>query len=678
MNDASPPCLCPPSSGTFPDRSGESSHAASEGALPAAADKPAFKRRPLTRRALLGLGAAAALGAVFGPRLAWGGVGSGPWGAYGATAYPGSRFGYDAGWSYSYDGRVWLSASCNCTVGRMTELFMEVSVDAYVACGGVWTPTWSPDMPDTPTYAYIRDDAGPWLTSAYWIIDTTYDHDYYVRMTGAALRVARQAGDWRCWCGADIRGLGGSAPGTHSVAEAPQQVPHHVLVHNQAWQGKVVALQPQAAEHLFMGVAGAEVGQGTQVTAWSASQLTDQHWLALPSTQGRTRLVSVRTGLSALVLDVRGGVWDDGAVMQLWPGNDSPAQSHWLHNRGNGYHLIVPECSGCAVDLSAGGQAEGTAIIQWNCYGAWNNPNQHWKLSEPLFRERSDGAMTVSGKPEPGGSLVPTDPSEACLPRNYPGTTGMYYRYAWFRGAEEGMRTEVAQAECEQPTYAVAEQDEGAYLTCVVKAYTRFADVPYKGEVATPSVRVRSSKATVSFYVDDETTPCLQVKVKRDEPFAVPPQATQAARKPDCDGLDGWYRDREGAEAFQDGEVVAQDVSLFARNRVALAYAMADDSCLTASGRAFFLDEALRLPLPDASQMLPAPEARFYGERVVFARGKSAWYSDMGRTREAACAPGAYADAAASGPLMHTARLTCNTTAYLLWRTPAYDGIAVS
>lgn len=678
MNDVSPPQPCLPSPGPVPNRSCGSSSDASESASPAASGGPVFKRGLLTRRALIGLGGAVALVAALGSRVAWGGVGSGPWGAYGATAYPGSRFGYDAGWSYSHNGLVWLSASCNCVIGRMTELFMEVGVDAYVACGGVWNPTWSPDMPDTPTYAYIRDDAGSWLTSAYWIIDTTYDHDYYVRMTGAALRVARQADDWRCWCGADIRGLGGSAPGTHSVAEAPQQVPHHVLVHDHAWQGKIVAMQPQAAEHLFMGVAGPEAGQGTEVAAWSVSHLTDQHWLALRSAQGHTRFVSVRTGLSALALDVRGGVWDDGAAMQLWPGNDSLAQSYWLHDRGNGRHLIVPECSGCAIDLSAGGQSEGTAIVQWNCYGMWNNPNQQWSLSEPLFHERSSGSMTVSGQPEPGGALMPADPSVACLPRNYPGTTGMYYRYAWFRGAEEGMRSEVAQAESEQPAYAVTEGDEGAYLTCVVKAYTRFGDVPYKGEVATPSVRVRSPKATVSFYVDSEGTPCLQVRVKRDEPFAVPLQAAEAARKPGCDGVDGWYRDREGAEAFKDGEVVTEDISLFARNRVALAYAMADDSCLMTSGRAFFLDEALTLPLLEALQMLPALEARFYGDRVAFARGKSAWYDDMGRTREAACAAGAYADAAASGPLMRTARLTCNTTAYLLWRTPAYDGIAVS
>ncbi|MEG2024923.1 MAG: hypothetical protein RRZ85_05160, partial [Gordonibacter sp.] len=49
------------------------------------------------RRTFLGLGGAAALMALLGPRVAWGGVGGGPWGAYGDTALPGAHFGYDAG-----------------------------------------------------------------------------------------------------------------------------------------------------------------------------------------------------------------------------------------------------------------------------------------------------------------------------------------------------------------------------------------------------------------------------------------------------------------------------------------------------------------------------------------------------------------------------------------------------
>lgn len=639
---------------------------------------PNKSKRLMTRRTFIGLGGAAALIALFGWRSAWGGVGGGAWGEYGAEAYPGSHFGYDAGWSYSYDGCVWLSASCNCTVGRMTELFMEVSVDAYVACGGIWYPTWSPDMPDTPTYAYIRNEQGTWLASAYWIIDTTYDHDYYERMTGASLRVARQDTDWRCWCGADIRGLGGNAPGTHSVAEAPQLVPHHVLSDDRSWHGKIVTLQPRAAEHLFAGVPGAHVGGGSNVAAWSASQMTDQHWIVLESAQGRSRLVCVRTGLAPLVLDVSGGVWDDGTNLQLWIDNSSAAQSYWVHSLGEGYYLMVPECSGCGVDLYAGGQADGTNIVQWNCFNKWGNANQNWKLSEPLFRERDNETMAVSGNPELGGVLLPADPAEVCIPCNYPGTAGMYYRYTWYRGSEEGSFFQVAQAASEQANYAVTEADEGFFLTCVVKAYTRFGEVPYKGQVVVPSVFVPSSRVTVSFFVDDDIEPCLQVTERRGQPFNVPQQARNVAVKPDCAGVDGWYRDREGTVLFEEGSSLEEDLSLFARNWVTLEYSMAERSCLGASSRNFFLDEALTVPLSDASEVLPSSEIQFYGMRVSFSRGPSVWFEDMGRTREAFCAAGAYAESTASGPLLRAARLVRNTTVYLLWRIPAYDGIALS
>ena len=76
--------------------------------------------------------------------------------------------------------------------------------------------------------------------------------------------------------------------------------------------------------------------------------------------------------------------------------------------------------------------------------------------------------------------------------------------------------------------------------------------------------------------------------------------------------------------------------------------------------------------------MLPPQAMLRYGGRVSFARGASAWYEDMGRVREASCALGAYAAPDAADLPLRSARLTRNTTAYLLWRTPAYDGISLS
>lgn len=633
--------------------------------------------RFLTRRAFAALGGIAALSLFLGSRLAWGGVGSGAWGSYGGTASPGAHFGYDAGWAYSYDGTVWMSASCNCTVGRMTELFLEIGVDAYVACNGAWNPTWSPDMPDTPTYAYIREDTGAWLTSRYWIIDTTYDHDWYAYMVGASLRIPRREDDWRCWCGADIKGLGGNAPGTHTIAEAPQWIPRHVLTNDGSWEGHVVTLRPRAAGHLRADAVAGGVGDGTAVVGWSETDATNQNWIVLSSAQGRTCFVPVHTGDSPRFLDVDGGVWDDGARLQIWSGNGSLAQSYYLHSLGNGYHLIVSECSGCALDLFGGGQAEGTHIVQWNCLGNWNNKNQNWKIEEPEFHERVPGIMKVTGKGVAGGTLVAPDPSDACLPRNYPETSGMLYRYAWYRGAIQGMCSEVARRADEQRSYVIGENDEGTYLTCVVTAHTRYRDIKYRGEVMLPSVFVRSSHVNVRYFADGEVDPCFEERVEIGTFHMVPEGAWGAAVKASCTAFDGWYVDSAGTNRYLGGATGGENFDLHGFNLVELAYGLTDRSLSLIGGRMCFLDEALTLPFIE-SDVLPSASRHRFGDHIIYARGRTVWFEDMGCAREMPCALGAFADASASGAIMRTGRLTSNATVYLDWGILAYDGIAFS
>ncbi|MBX9032895.1 RICIN domain-containing protein [Gordonibacter massiliensis (ex Traore et al. 2017)] len=641
--------------------------------------------RSIARRTFLGLGGAAALSLLLAPRLAWGGVGGGSWGEVGAVAHPGSHFGYDGGWGHSSNGCVWLAVSCNATVGRMTELFLEMSVTSYYANGGIWSPTWFTDYPDTHVDSFVRNESGAWMSSTSGFYDTVYDcASFQGPYATHALRVRREAWDWWAWAG--VRAWcdsPDSAYGIDTTAEASQLIPRHPLADDRSWQGKIATLRPEAAPHLRLDASEGGTANGTNMLAWGASDYTNQHWLVLTSAQGRTCLVPVHTGSAPLFADVSSNDWNDGDNVHLWQGTGGWNQSFWLHDLGTGYHLIVPECSGCAFDLYGGGQANGTNVVQWNCYGNWDNPNQHWMLEEPLFREREPGAMTLSGidgagEAEPGAVLAPADPDQACLPRNYPGTAGMFYRYAWYRGVAPGERTVLAREASEDPAYKVTEADEDAYLTCVVKAHARYGDVPYRGEVATASVRVRSRHARIRFFADGAGEPCFVDEAERGCSYEPPRAAQAAAVKPGCSGVDGWYRDAGCAEAYVDGSLVEGDLDLFARNRVELSYAMAGSSCLLASSHAYFFDEAAEHPLLDPQVLLPPPASLHYGDRVTFARGASAWYEDMGRMREASCAPGAYADADASGPLMRSARLTRNTVAYLVWRTPAYDGIALS
>lgn len=630
----------------------------------------------LSRRTFIGVGGAALLSLLFLPRVAWG-VGKGAWGQAGKTAKPGASFGYDAKWSYSTDRNVWLSASCHCKVGRMTELFLEIKVDAYVACGGVWKPTWSPDMPDTPTYAYIRDAKGTWLVSKYWIIDTTYDHNSYEYMVGASLRIPRRAADWTCWCGADIKGLGGSAPGTHSVAEASQKIPRYTLKDDASWKGKIVTVRPRVSPNLYLDVTKGSKAKGANVAGWSETRKTNQNWVLVKSPQGRSALVPVHLGDGSLFLDVKGGVWDDKANVQLWTRNGNPSQSFFLHSLGGGFHLVVFECSGCALDLAGGGKKDGTNFAQWNCYGNWKNQNQHMKLEEPVFAPRSAGSFKVTGEARVGGTLSPADPNETCYPYNHPGTNGMRYRYAWYRSLDPGRRGELVQGPGNAAARTAVEEDAGSYLTCVVTAYAAFGNTPYKGEVAAEAVRIAGLDACVRFFVDGEAEPCLVCETERGRPFQVPDDAWTAAGKPDCSGVDGWYLDVACERPFAEGAVVRDDVDLHARNRVELRYAQTDDSCLRRADRRYFLDEDLSEAYP-LDSALPETRSFWYGDRVSFACGAPAWFEEHGRVREATCEPGAYADAAATGSPLLAARLTCNATAFLRWRTPVYDGIALS
>lgn len=642
----------------------------------------------LTRRAFIGGGAALALAGALGAKFAWARVGGGGWGAIGAVAAPGNNFGYDGDWGFSNDWKVWLSVSCNATVDRMTELFLQISVTSYYANGGVWSPTWKTDYPDTHVDSFVRNENG-WIDSRSGFYDTTYDSDsYHGPYVTETLRVPREPWNWWAWAG--VRAWCDSpdnAYGINTTSEASQLIPAHVLVHDASWHGKIVMMRPRPAEHLCLDAAAGGITSGTSVLGWEVLNSTNQHWIVLASNYGRAQFVPVHAGTTQVCLDVAGGDWNDDAPLQLFESNNTKAQSFWLHNRGNGYHLIIPECSGCAVDLNGGGQTNGTRVSQWNCLNYWDNPNFNWKFEEPTFRTRSGGLLTLNGASKPGGELrVVENLNDACYPYNYPGTTGVFWRYEFWRFETEpesgytygnwpgGTCVQAS----ERAVYVPIEDDAGSYIACGVTAWTkRQPSIKYNGQAETKAVFVMGSQVVVNYHADGDETPCFTERAQVDEPYSLNPQASIAAAKPACAGVDGWYTDQAYEVPFANGTPLKDALELYARNRVELTYAHAETSCLTRDDRQYFADEALSEPL-SADAALPPATTWYYGDRVAFERGPSAWFEERGRVREAACEQGAYADATATGSVQRTARLTRNTTAYLKWRTPAYDGISLS
>ncbi len=435
-------------------------------------------------------------------------------------------------------------------------------------------------------------------------------------------------------------------------------------------------MQPESARNLYLDASGGGRSNGTNICCWSQTDTTNQNWLVLSSAQGRTCFIPVHTGSSPLFADIASNDWGDGENLHLWSGTGGWNQSFWLHSLGTGYHMIVPECSGCAWDNVSGGTHNGNNVAQYNPYGNWNNANQHWMLKEVVFRARSNTVVSLTGKAEAGATLTCGNPAKSCLPYNYPGTSGMRYCYSWYRGTKKGACSVLLQ-KGESSKYRITNAEGNAYVTCVITAFARYRDVPYKGKVTASSIFVRGSWS-VSYYADGSSTPCFTEEAKHKAAYTASSQALKKAAKSSCSGFEGWYLDRACSIPYKNGTPLEKDLKLYGRNRIALTYAMAATSFVVVSQQAYFLDKECVAQVSSPDTLLPKPSTHYYGASVTFSRGPQVWYEDMGRMREATCAWGAYASADGTGELMRSARLTRNTTVYLMWRTSAYDGIALS
>lgn len=181
---------------------------------------------------------------------------------------------------------------------------------------------------------------------------------------------------------------------------------------------------------------------------------------------------------------------------------------------------------------------------------------------------------------------------------------------------------------------------------------------------------------TVSYVVDGSALG-EKSRVVYNEAHSVPASVTDAATKAGCSGFSGWFEDEACTRPYVPGTKVVEDMTIYGRNKVTLRYGLTDRAQALLSDRLLFLDEELAhgAKLDD---LLPSARTLSYGDRVSIERGRSAWFEEHGRTREAVCEPGAYIAPDAAVPASGTLRLTGDTVVYLQWTVPAYDGIALS
>lgn len=636
--------------------------------------------KAFSRRAFLGLAGIASLSMFLPVTKAFAGVGGGGWGNNWGTAFIGSGFGCDGDWGYSSDGNVWLSVSANCSVTRMSELLVEMSVTSYYANAGVWSPTWYTDYADTHVDSYIRNEGGTWVSSTSGFYDTIYDSwDYHGPYVTDIHTVRREAWDWwaiagvRAWCDSPD-----SAYGINTTAEAAQLMPHHTLNDDKSWRNRIFTITPRCSPNLRLDVSGGSTGFGANINFWESTDTTNQCWTACGGTDNLTVIEPVHIN-SNMCLDNPGNQWGNGDNVYLGDWHGGYNECIWLHDIGNGYHYPVFHHSGMALDCAGASTTNGTNAQIHNSYmhsGSSGNAACNYKLEEVTFRERSAGDTTITGTPEAGCALTPADPNATCLPYNYPSTSGMFYKYTWYRGSTKGAKENVVQAESETAHYTVQQSDEDKWLTCVVSAYTRYWGIKYKGEVTYESLYIPNPYITITYYADDSTQPVHSEQTRKGTPYSVNIAATNKGTKPDCAGFDGWYTDKTYKTKYVDKTALSTDLNLYARNKITLEYATASNAFILTAGITFFSDEACSVPL-DLTKLYPAKATYFYGSTIVFTANSPIYYLDMDNVRSVSRIPGAYPSNPALGTALLRAKLTRNTIMYCNWQADTYDGVTL-
>ena len=87
------------------------------------------------------------------------------------------------------------------------------------------------------------------------------------------------------------------------------------------------------------------------------------------------------------VVDVNGGVEDNGANIQLWTRNDNSSQKFKVMYEGDGTYSIMALCSKKYLDAENGGNTQGTNVIQ---YQSTNGKNQRWHI-----KDEGDGTYSI-------------------------------------------------------------------------------------------------------------------------------------------------------------------------------------------------------------------------------------------------------------------------------------------
>ncbi len=219
---------------------------------------------------------------------------------------------------------------------------------------------------------------------------------------------------------------------------------------------------------------------------------------------------------------------------------------------------------------------------------------------------------------------------------------------------------------------------EGKYITCIMRAKTAHASIPYRGAVVSKPVHVATSKVVISYFVDGEANPCYQDSVGQGSPYSTVNAAIVSGRKPNCSKLECWFTDPQCSKPFKDATVVSgESLNLYGRNMARVEYLFTTDTEAFFADYVLFSDKVLARNV-DVAATLGEPNFIPWSTRLTVPTLGSLWYSAHGEVREAKEVSGAYVDADAESKPILSLRITADTKLYRAWRPDRYEGIEVS
>ncbi len=229
-----------------------------------------------------------------------------------------------------------------------------------------------------------------------------------------------------------------------------------------------------------------------------------------------------------------------------------------------------------------------------------------------------------------------------------------------------------------QPSLEVDEAWRGKYLTCVVRAYAQYCDVPYRGAVLSQSLLVGGTYTTVRYIADDDAAPCFEERVQEETAYVPSQAAFSAGQKAGCSKFDGWYTDPACKTLFEPGTVVqGKVVLLYGRSIAHVRYELSKPAQQVLDEHECYADKELSQAV-HGQELLPEAQEVAYGTRLRFGRRQSIWYEEHERVREALSVTGAFLDAEEFTPAVEVLKVVNDVTAYLSWHAQEYEGIAVS